>query len=65
MKDVTRPDDLNRYYMYKDQFITRYRHNGLYVCYTPDGKVSADTQRGIKQLISEAIKTADFFTNHS
>lgn len=64
MRDVTRPDDINRYYMYKDQFITRY-HNGLYVCYTDNGKVMADTQRGIKQLINEAIKTADFFTNHS
>jgi hypothetical protein len=53
MKDVTRPGDLNSYYMYKDHFITRERHNGMYSTYTSRGRLMADTQKGIKTLINK------------
>ena len=53
MKNVTRPGDLNTYYMYKGYFITRDRHNGMYSTYTDKGRLMADTQKGIKKLINE------------
>ncbi len=53
MKNVTRPGDLNSYYMYKDHFITRDRHNGIYSTYTSRGRLMADTQKGIKTLINK------------
>jgi len=53
MKNVTRPGDLNRYYMYKNYFITRDRHTGLYSTYTGKRCLKADTQRGIKNLINK------------
>jgi hypothetical protein len=59
MKNVTRPDDLNKYYMYKGYFITRDRHNGLYSTYTSKGRLMADTQKGIKQLINKEIEKED------
>lgn len=56
MKNVTRPGDLNRYYMYKGHFITKERHNGIYVTYTSRGRLMADTQKGIKKLINKEDK---------
>ena len=56
MKDVTRPGDLNKYYMYKGHFITKNRHNGMYSTYTSKGRLMADTQKGIKRLINEEVK---------
>ena len=53
MKNITRRDDLNKYYMYKNYFITRNRHNGIYSTYTSRGRLMADTQRGIKTLINK------------
>lgn len=53
MKNITGPDDLNRYYMYKGHFIIRDRHTGLYSTYTSRGRLMADTQRGIKTLINK------------
>ena len=55
MKNVTRPDDQNRYYMYKGHFIMRNRHNGMYSTYTAKGRLMADTQKGIKRLINEEV----------
>ena len=56
MKNITRPDDLNKYYLYKNHLITRERHNGIYSAYTNKGRLMADTQKGIKKLINEAVK---------
>ena len=56
MKNVTRPGDLNKYYMYKGHFITRNWHNGIYSTYTSKGRLMADTQKGIKRLINEEVK---------
>jgi hypothetical protein len=53
MKNVTRPDDLNKYYMYKGYFIERDRHSGIYSTYTSKGRLMADTQKGIKKLINK------------
>ena len=53
MKNITRPGDANRYYMYKGILITRDRHTGYYSAYTENGRLMADTQRGIKRLINE------------
>lgn len=56
MKNITRPDDKNSsYYMYKDYFITRTLPRGYYSTYTRDGRLMADTQRGIRKLINEYI----------
>ena len=55
MKNVTRPGDLNKYYMYKGHFITRDRYNGIYSTYTVKGRLMADTQKGIKRLINEEV----------
>ncbi len=55
MKDVTRPGDANKYYMYKDYFIVRTWPQGYYSTYTRDGRLMADTQRGIKRLISDYL----------
>ncbi len=55
MKNVTRPGDLNKYYMYKGYFITKDRRNGLYSTYTGNGRLMADTQKGIKRLINEEV----------
>lgn len=52
MKNVTRPDDKNSYYMYKGHFITRTWPQGYYSTYTRDGRLMADTQKGIKRLIN-------------
>lgn len=56
MRNVTRPDDLNKYYMYKGYFIERDRRTGYYSTYTSKGFLKADTQRGIKKLINEVIE---------
>jgi hypothetical protein len=56
MKNVTRPDDQNKYYMYKGHFITRDRRNGMYSTYTANGRLMADTQKGIKRLINEEVQ---------
>lgn len=53
MKEVTRPGDLNKYYMYKGHFITKERHNGMYSTYTSSGRLMADTQKCIKKLIDK------------
>lgn len=53
MKNITREGDANRYYLYKGTLITRDRHTGCYSAYTASGRIVADTQRGIKKLISE------------
>lgn len=55
MKDVTRPNDTNKYYIYKGELITRERHTGLYYCLTNKGRVVADTQLGIKRLINNNL----------
>lgn len=55
MKNVTRPGDQNRYYMYKGHFITRDQHTGMYSTYTSRGCLKADTQKGIKKLIEEEL----------
>ena len=55
MRNITRPDDLNKYYMYKGYFITRDRHTGTYSTYTSKGCLRADTQRGIKNLINKEV----------
>ncbi len=55
MKNVTKPDDLNRYYMYKGYFIERDRHSGMYSTYTSKGRLMADTQKGIKKIINEEV----------
>ena len=55
MKNITRPDDLNKYYMYKGHFIVRDRHTSFYSTYTSKGCLKADTQKGIKKLINEEI----------
>lgn len=55
MKDITYPDDLNKYYMYKGYFIERHRHNGMYSCFGENGYLKADTQRGMKRLINDEI----------
>ena len=52
MKNVTRPDDYKKCYMYKGEFIIR-EHNGLYVTFTNDGRLAADTQRGMMRLITD------------
>lgn len=59
MKNITRPGDLNRYYMYKGYFITRDRHSGFYSTYTSRGRLMADTQKGIKKLINKEVKHDD------
>lgn len=56
MKNVTRPGDLNKYYMYKGYFITKDRHSGLYSTYTSKGRLMADTQKGMKKLINEEVE---------
>jgi hypothetical protein len=56
MKNVTRPDDQNKYYMYKGYFITKDRYTGFYSTYTSEGRLMADTQKGIKRLINEEVK---------
>ena len=56
MKNVTRPDDQNKYYMYKGHFITKDRYNGIYSTYTGKGRLMADTQKGIKRLINEEVE---------
>lgn len=56
MKEVTRNGELNRYYMYKGLFITRDWHNGLYSTYTSNGRIMADTQKGIMKLINKQSK---------
>jgi hypothetical protein len=53
MRNITRPDDRNSYYMYKSYFITRTQPRGYYSTYTRDGRLMADTQRGIKKLIND------------
>lgn len=55
MKNVTRPGDKNSYYMYKDHLITRAWPQGYYSAYTHNGRLMADTQRGIKKLINDYI----------
>jgi hypothetical protein len=55
MKNITRPGDMNRYFMYKGHFITRDRDSGIYSTYTSRGRLMADTQKGIKRLINESI----------
>ena len=55
MKNITRSDDMNKYYMYKRHFITRDRHTGYYSAYIQAGRLMADTQRGIKRLINDYI----------
>lgn len=55
MRNITRPDDKNSYYMYKNYFITRTWPQGYYSTYTRDGRLMADTQRGIKKLINDSI----------
>ena len=55
MKNVTRPGDLNRYYMYKGYFITKDRYTGFYSTHTGKGRLMADTQKGIKRLINEEV----------
>ena len=56
MKNITRPDDLNKYYMYKGYFITRDWHTGTYSTYTSKGCLKADTQKAIKELINKEVK---------
>lgn len=56
MRNITRPDDKNSYYMYKDYFIARTWPQGYYSTYTRDGRLMADTQRGIKKLINDHIE---------
>ena len=53
MKEVTRPGDRNRYFLYKGHFITRTWHNGLYSTFSSGRRLMADTQKGIKKLINE------------
>lgn len=55
MKNITRPGDLNRYYMYKGHFIVWDRHTGLYSVYTSKGCLIAKSQKGIKKLINEEV----------
>ncbi len=55
MRNITRPEDKNRYYMYKGHCVTRTWPQGYYITYTRDGRLMADTQRGIKRLISDYI----------
>jgi len=52
MKNITREDDTNRYYLYKGTLITRDRNTGYYSAYTNRGRLMADTQKGIKKLIN-------------
>ena len=59
MKNITRPGDQNKYYIYKDHLIVRLGHNGYYVTYTNSGRIMADTQRGIKKLINEEALNND------
>ncbi len=53
MRNITRPDDRNSYYMYRDVFVTRDHYTGYYSAYTKSGRIMADTQRGIKKLIND------------
>jgi hypothetical protein len=55
VKNITRPGDLNKYYLYKNHLITRERHNGIYSTYTSRGRLMADTQKGIKTLINKEV----------
>lgn len=55
MKNITRPDDLNKYYMYNGVFVERDRHTGYYIAYTENGRIMADTQRAMKKLINETV----------
>lgn len=55
MKNITRPGDLNSYYLYKNNLITRDRHSGIYSTYTSRGRLMADTQKGIKKLINKEV----------
>ena len=53
MKNITRPGDMNKYYLYKDHLIVRDRDSGMYTTYTSRGRLMADTQKGIKTLINK------------
>lgn len=55
MRNITSPGDMNRYYMYKGHCVTRTSPRGYYSTYTRDGRLMADTQQGIKKLISDYI----------
>ena len=55
MRNITRPDDLNKYYMYKGYFVVRDRYDGMYRTYTSKGCLMADTQKSIKKLINEEV----------
>jgi len=63
MRNITRPDDLNKYYMYKGHFITRDRHNGIYSTYTSKGCLRADTQKAIKELINKELINKEELNN--
>ena len=52
MKNITREGDANKYYLYKGALITRDRYTGYYSAYTSSGRLMADTQKGIKDLIN-------------
>jgi hypothetical protein len=55
MNNITREGDANKYYLYKGILITRDRHTCYYSAYTASGRLMADTQKGIKELINKEV----------
>ncbi len=41
--------------IYKDHLITKVRHNGYFYAMTKNGRVMADTLKGIKELINKNL----------
>lgn len=56
MKNITRDGDENTYYLYKGTLVTRNRCTGYYVAHTLNGRLMADTHKGMKRLINEEIR---------
>lgn len=59
MRNITQPDNLNKYYMYKGYFVVRDRHDGTYSTYTSRGCLRASTQKAIKELINKEEASND------
>ncbi|NMA26092.1 MAG: hypothetical protein GX936_10600 [Clostridiales bacterium] len=59
MKNITRPGDRNSYYLYRDHLIVRDRDSGIYTTYTSRGRLMADTQKAIKELINKEESSND------
>jgi len=41
--------------IYKNHLITKIRHNGYFYAITKNGRVMADTLRGVKELINKNL----------